>query len=156
MILDFTPERHAEPTGRTSSVLRELRAYWEYTRSGAGLPLSEDLFLSDLVDEMPYVLLAYEDKARFQIEFAGDAAADLLGGDPVGATTGSNSQLPPAIVQCIRSAAERREPAVATGAGIRIICLPFGAASGDVDLVLAGLDDDVIAEERGTVVSLVR
>ncbi|UUX51415.1 hypothetical protein NUH88_06890 [Nisaea acidiphila] len=156
MILDFTPERHAEPSGRTSWILRDLRAYWEYARKGSGLPLSEDLFLSDLVDEMPYVLLAYEDRARFQIEFAGDAASDLLGGNPIGATTGSNSQLPSAIVQCIRACAERREPAVATGAGIRIICLPFGAASGEVDLVLAGLDDAPVSGDRGKVVTLVR
>ncbi|WP_420403679.1 hypothetical protein [Nisaea sp.] len=156
MILDFRPERRAGSGERVDTVLRGLRAYWEFSRTDAPLPLSEHLFLSDLVDEMPHVVLAYHDNQRFQVEFAGEAAADLLGGSPIGATTGPNGGLPPALARCIRRSAERREPVVSTAAGFRIICLPFGAVSGDVDLVLAGLAEVAMLETGGTVVSLMR
>lgn len=156
MILDFRPERRAGSIERVDSVLQGLRAYWELSRADASLPLSENLFLSDLVDEMPHVVLAYHDRQRFQVEFAGETAADLLGGNPIGATTAPNGGLPPAVTRCIRRSAERREPAVSTAAGIRIICLPFGGGGDDVELVLAGLAEVAIQENSGTVVSLMR
>jgi len=156
MILDFRPERHAGSVRGADSVLQELKAYWEFSRTGTSLPLSENLFLSDLVDEMPHVVLAYQHKQRFQVEFAGEAAADLLGGNPIGATTVPDGGLPPAVARCIRRAAERREPVLSTSGGIRIICLPFDAASGEVELVLAGLAEVPALETSGTVVSLMR
>jgi hypothetical protein len=156
MILDFRPERRAGSIERVDSVLRGLRAYWEFSRTDASLPLSENLFLSDLVDEMPHVVLAYQDRQRFQVEFAGEAAADLLGGNPIGATTAPKGGLPPAVARCIRRSAEDREPVLSTAAGIRIICLPFGGAGGEVELVLAGLAEVTVLQNSGTVVSLMR
>lgn len=139
MILDFKPERRAGSVEPGDSVLEGLNAYWEYSRGGERLPLSENLFLSDLVDEMPHVLLAYRDNRLFQVEFAGDNAADLLGGSPIGATTAPHDGLPAAVSESIIASAERSAPARAAGAGLRVLCLPFAGAGGDVDLVLAGL-----------------
>ena len=158
MIVDFQLDRrlaHAEPL---SPVLRDLKVYWDFSRAQLVLPLSENLFLSDLVDEMPHVLLAYGENARFQIEFAGEAAAGLLGGEPIGATTEPGEGLPDELTRCILTAAQCHEPASGSADGMQFLCLPFSGAFAAVDVVLIGLVCVASMEIRagGTVISLGR
>ncbi|MCR9175152.1 MAG: hypothetical protein NXI19_04020 [Alphaproteobacteria bacterium] len=53
-----------------------LHAYWEEARTEDWLPLADDLFLGDLVEPMPHLMLAYHDVDgdAYRIEFAGAAA----------------------------------------------------------------------------------
>ena len=129
-----------------------------FFRAQQPLPLSEALFISDLVDQMPYVLLAYEEKRRFKIEFAGETAACLLGGSLIGATTEPGSELPQALIRCILNAAASREPAFGSMGAMQTLCLPFSGDSGTVDVVLVGLVDTAGsgAKTAGTVISLIR
>ena len=158
MILNFQPDRRFAQMEPLSSVLRDLRVYWDFSRAQLTLPLSENLFISDLVDEMPHVLLVYGEKSRFQVEFAGDAAADLLGGTPIGATTEAGGGLRDELTRCILAAAKTGEPAPGGMDGMQILCLPFCGEFDDVDVVLVGLVATANLESRtgGTVVSLVR
>ncbi|WP_193172555.1 hypothetical protein [Nisaea nitritireducens] len=158
MILNFKPDRRFAQTEPLSPILRDLRVYWDFSRAQLTLPLSENLFISDLVDEMPYVLLAYGENSRFQVEFSGDAAADLLGGTPIGATTEPGGNLPTALSRCILAAAETQEPASGAMGEMQILCLPFSGEFGTVDVVLVGLVGIASAEVHtgGTVISLVR
>jgi hypothetical protein len=66
--------------------LEDLQAYWEDQRAGAALPDGDELFLADLCEVMPNLLLAYLDPLRrtFRIEFAGASARGLLGGTLIG------------------------------------------------------------------------
>jgi hypothetical protein len=158
MILDFKPDRRFAQVEPLSPVLRDLRVYWDFSRAQLTLPLSENLFISDLVDEMPYVLLVYGENSRFQVEFAGDTAGGLLGGTPIGATTEPDGGLPGELTRCILAAAKSREPASGSIGGMQILCLPFSGEFGAVDVVLVGLVsvDNEAARTGGTVVSLVR
>lgn len=158
MILNFEPDRRSTQVEPLSPILRDLKVYWDFSRAQLSLPLSENLFISDLVDEMPYVLLAYGEKSRFQVEFAGDAAAGLLGGTPIGATTEPGSDLPEPLSRCILAAAETQEPASGAIGEMQILCLPFSGEFGSVDVVLVGLVGIAGVDFRagGTVISLVR
>jgi len=158
MILNFQPDRRFALTEPLSPVLRDLRVYWDFSRAQLTLPLSENLFISDLVDEMPHVLLVYGENSRFQVEFAGDAASGLLGGAPIGATTEPNGGLPGELTSCILAAAKSEEPASGSICGMQILSLPFSGEFGEVDVVLVGLVrvDNEDARTGGTVISLVR
>ncbi|MEO9902285.1 MULTISPECIES: hypothetical protein [Alphaproteobacteria] len=158
MILDFQSDRRFAQTEHLSPVLRDLRVYWDFSRAKLTLPLSENLFISDLVDEMPYVLLVYGEKSRFQVEFTGDAAAGLLGGQVIGATTEAGGGLPDELTSCILTAAKSQEPASGSIGGMQILCLPFSGEFGEVDVVLVGLVsvENEAAHIGGTVISLVR
>ena len=138
--------------------MSQLKDYWDFSRAQKSLPLSEALFISDLVDQMPYVLLAYEEKCRFKIEFAGETAACLLGGNLIGATTEPGSELPQALTRCILNAAASREPAFGSMGAMQTLCLPFSGGCGTVDVVLVGLVDTAGsgAKTAGTVISLIR
>ncbi len=158
MILNFQPDKRFAQTEPLSPVLRDLRVYWDFSRAQLTLPLSENLFISDLVDEMPYVLLVYGENSRFQVEFAGDAATGLLGGEAIGATTESDGGLPDELTGCILAAAKSQEPTSGSIGGMQILCLPFSGEFGEIDVVLVGLVsvDNEAARAGGTVISLVR
>ncbi len=68
--------------------LLRLHAVWEDQRADAALPDADELFLADLAELIPHLLLAcrHEEIGGFRIEFAGAAAAALLGLQPVGET----------------------------------------------------------------------
>ena len=53
-----------------------LHSYWEEARTEDWLPLADELFLGDLVEPMPHLLLAYHDVDgdAYRVEFAGAAA----------------------------------------------------------------------------------
>jgi hypothetical protein len=58
-----------------------LHSYWDEGRTEDWLPLADELFLGDLVEPMPHLLLAYHDVDgdAYRIEFAGAAArAELV------------------------------------------------------------------------------
>ncbi len=123
----------------------DLRRYWDDQRAGADLPDADELFLADLCEIMPSLLLAYFDPRRgsFRIEYAGSITRTLLGGEllglyPEGAEPGSmlswigagyagaGRLVPPGIVQI------RHGDLMATH-------LPYRNAGGKVGLILTAL-----------------
>ncbi|WP_028795553.1 hypothetical protein [Thalassobaculum salexigens] len=123
----------------------DLRRYWDDQRAGADLPDADELFLADLCEIMPSLLLAYLDPLRgsYRIEYAGAITRALLGGDLLGlypewaepGTTlswigagyaGSGRLIPPGIVQI------RHQDLMATH-------LPYRNATGKVGLILTAL-----------------
>ncbi|MDF1792117.1 MAG: hypothetical protein P1U88_09415 [Thalassobaculaceae bacterium] len=123
----------------------DLRRYWDDQRAGAALPDADELFLADLCEIMPNLLLAYFDPLRdaFRIEFAGAIARVLLGGDLIGqypewaepgtalswigaGYAGAGRLVPPGIVQI------RLQDLMATH-------LPYRDARGKVGLILTAL-----------------
>lgn len=159
MILSFKPGRRFTQSGPQSQILRGLQTYWELSRAQLNLPQSESLFISDLVNEMPYVLLVYGEKARFQVEFAGDAATDFLGAAPIGATTEPSGGLPRQLASCILLAAKTEEPSSGVTDGLQILCLPFAGEGNEVNVVLVGIVRKTCEHTLhvgGSVVSLVR
>lgn len=65
--------------------LDTLHDFWSALRAGDGVPRAEELYLTDLVETMPFLLLAYRHGRGFRIEFAGDVASRLIGTDLTGA-----------------------------------------------------------------------
>lgn len=57
-----------------------LHTYWHEARTGDWMPLADKLFLGDLVEPMPHLLLAYHDVDgdAYRVEFAGAAARSEL------------------------------------------------------------------------------
>jgi|GEM_PF-5726252 len=64
----------------------DLRRYWDDQRAGAALPDADELFLADLCEIMPNLLLAYFDPLRlaFRVEYAGSITRNVLGDPLVG------------------------------------------------------------------------
>jgi hypothetical protein len=64
----------------------DLRRYWDDQRAGAALPEADTLFLADLCEIMPNLLLAHYDPARraFRIEYAGSIVRGFLGAPLIG------------------------------------------------------------------------
>ncbi|MEQ8396715.1 hypothetical protein [Thalassobaculum sp.] len=64
----------------------DLRRYWDDQRAGADLPDADDLFLADLCEIMPNLMLAYFDPPHraYRVEFAGATVRLLLGGELLG------------------------------------------------------------------------
>ena len=123
----------------------DLRRYWDDQRAGSALPDADELFLADLCEIMPSLLLAYFDPLRglFRIEYAGSVTRTLLGGDLLGeypewaapgtplswigaGYAGAGRLIPPGIVQI------RHEDLMATH-------LPYRNAGGEVGLILTAL-----------------
>lgn len=123
----------------------DLRRYWDDQRAGADLPDADELFLADLCEIMPCLLLAYLDPLRgsFRIEYAGSVTRSLLGGELLGlypewaepgtalswigaGYAGAGRLIPPGIVQI------RHQDLMATH-------LPYRNADGKVGLILTAL-----------------
>lgn len=125
--------------------LTRLQAVWDDQRADAALPDADELFLADLADLLPRLLLASRDPGDggLRVEFAGAAARILLAVDPVG-------PLPEAMPE--------DDPLAWVADGLRRVCrpavpgphwaraddrlglfLPYGGFDGRVTLVLAGL-----------------
>ncbi|MFX4220818.1 MAG: hypothetical protein ACMVO3_07410 [Thalassobaculum sp.] len=64
----------------------DLRRYWDDQRAGADLPDADELFLADLCEIMPNLMLAHFDPLHraYRVEFAGANSRALLGGDLIG------------------------------------------------------------------------
>ncbi|WP_420562516.1 hypothetical protein [Thalassobaculum sp.] len=123
----------------------DLRRYWDDQRAGSDLPDADELFLADLCEIMPSLLLAYLDPLRgsFRIEYAGSITRTLLGGELLGAYpewaepgtvlswigagyAGAGRLTPPGIVQM------RHQDLMAAH-------LPYRNAGGKVGLILTAL-----------------
>ena len=123
----------------------DLRRYWDDQRAGADLPDADELFLADLCEIMPSLLLAYLDPLRgsFRIEYAGSITRRLLGGELLGlypewaepgtalswigaGYAGAGRLVPPGLVQI------RHQDLMATH-------LPYRNADGKVGLILTAL-----------------
>jgi len=141
--------------------LERLVAVWRDQRAGATLPAADELFLADMAEMIPHLLLAYrdEDTDDFEIEFAGAAARALLPLEPVGVVP-ERCPIEHPLAWLGTGFARVRRPAVPgllwmRAEGLVGLFLPYGAFDGRVTLVLAGIarwpvDDD------GTVVPLRR
>lgn len=141
MILRFESERLKEPSWKKNEVLAGLYDYWLANSTPYGAPLSESLFLSDLVSEMPHMMLAYACRGAFRVEFAGQNVRSLLGEDPIGWTTGGRAKaaLPRAVADCVAQAGRLGAPRSAVDAGMIVLSLPFASDVGSIDLVMSGL-----------------
>lgn len=125
--------------------LTRLQAVWEDQRADAVLPDAEELFLADLADLLPRLLLASRDPGdgRLRVEFAGAAARVLLAVDPVGPLP----EVMPEddsltwVADGLRRVCRLAVPAPHWArAEDRIgLFLPYGGFDGRVALVLAGL-----------------
>lgn len=144
MVLDIdgdTRSRLPEPI----RWLARLRATWEDQRADAGLPAADELFLADLAELVPSLVLACRDEVTggFRIEFAGAAARRLIELEPVGEIPEHGPAEHPLAWLGTGFVAARR-PAM-PGArwlrrGDRIgLFLPYGAFDGRVTLILAGI-----------------
>lgn len=144
MVLDIdadTRSRLPEPI----RWLGRLQAAWEDQRADAGLPAADELFLADLAELVPSLVLAYRDEETdgFRIEFAGAAARAQLELEPVGEIP-EHGPIEHPLAWLGTGFVGARRPAVPgprwLRRGDRIgLFLPYGAFDGRVILILAGL-----------------
>lgn len=144
--------------------LGRLLAVWDDQRADAALPDADELFLADLAEIVPNLVLAYRDDRTdcFRIDFAGAAARALLALEPVGTVPEHEVSAHPLAWLGIGFVRARR-PAVPgpqwvrSGAAIGLF-LPYGAFDGRVTLILAGVARwpaaAAVADGDGTVVPL--
>lgn len=125
--------------------LARLQATWLDQRAGAFLPAADELFLADLAELVPSLLLAHRDDEThgFRMEFAGAGARTLLELEPVGEIPEHGPIEHPLAWLGAGFVAVRR-PAVPVPRWIRRddrvgIFLPYGSFDRRVTLVLAGL-----------------
>ena len=140
--------------------LLRLLAVWQDQRADALVPDADELFLADLADMIPHLLLALrdEDTGGFRIEFAGAAAKAVLGPEPVGETP-EHGPLEHPLAWLGTGFVRARRPAVPGPRWLRAedrlgLFLPYGAFDGRVTLVLAGIARSPIAARGGRVVPL--
>ena len=129
----------------TARRLERLVAVWQDQRAGAALPDAHELFLADMAEMIPNLLLAYRDEEtdEFEIEFAGAAARALLPLEPVGLVPERCPAGHP-LAWLGTGFARVRRPAVPGLIWMRDealvgLFLPYGAFDGRVTLILAGL-----------------
>lgn len=125
--------------------LERLVAVWHDQRAGAVLPDADELFLADMAELVPHLLLAYRDEETddFRIEFAGGAARRLLSLEPVGELPERCPSGHP-LAWLGAGFVRVRRPAVPGMIWMREegrlgLFLPYGAADGRVTMILAGI-----------------
>lgn len=125
--------------------LERLVAVWQDQRGGAAVPDAQELFLADMAEMIPHLLLAYRDEEtdEFEIEFAGAAARALLPLEPLGVMPERCPAEHP-LAWLGTGFARVRRPAVPgllwmRAEGLVGLFLPYGGFDGRVTLVLAGI-----------------
>lgn len=125
--------------------LERLVAIWHDQRADAVLPDADEMFLADMADLIPHLLLAYRDGDTdgFRIDFAGGAARALLPLEPVGVTPEDCPAGHP-LAWLGTGFAQARRPAVPGLIWMRAesrlgLFLPYGGFDGRVTLILAGI-----------------
>lgn len=125
--------------------LGRLQAAWQDQRADAGLPAADELFLADLAELVPSLVLADRDEVTdgFRIAFAGAAARALLELEPVGEIPEHGPIEHPLAWLGTGFVAVRR-PAMPGPRWLRRsdrigLFLPYGAFDGRVTLILAGI-----------------
>lgn len=141
------PKKRGDVAGVTGDkVLDGLRDYWRRQCGAAPAPRSDGLYLSDLIREMPHILMCFRDGARFRIEFAGCEAQDLLGFDRTGEELrfDDSERILAGVARAGAIAARKRQPELSRGDGWMAIQLPFveacfAEACEEVSVLLVGL-----------------
>lgn len=125
--------------------LSRLQDAWEDQRAGAWLPAADELFLADLADLVPCLMLAHRDDETggFRIEYAGAAARELLELEPVGEIP-EHGPLEHPLAWLGTGFVAVRRPAVPGPRWLRRddrvgVFLPYGAFDRRVTLILAGI-----------------
>lgn len=125
--------------------LERLIAVWHDQRAEAALPAADELFLADMAELVPHLVLAYrdDDTDGFRIEFAGAAARALLPLEPVGVMPEDCPAEHP-LAWLGAGFARVRRPAVPgliwmRAEGLVGLFLPYGAFDSRVTLILAGI-----------------
>lgn len=125
--------------------LARLQAVWEDQRADAGLPAADELFLADLAELVPSLVLACRDEETggFRIDFAGAGARRLLELEPVGEIP-EHGPIEHPLSWLGTGFIEVRRPAVPGPRWLRRcdrigLFLPYGAFDGRVTLILVGI-----------------
>lgn len=141
---DATGDAAGLPAGPVRQ-LERLMAVWHDQRAEAALPSADELFLADMAELVPHLVLAYRDDETdgFRIEFAGAAARALLPLEPVGVLPEECPAGHP-LAWLGTGFARVRRPAVPgliwmRAEGLVGLFLPYGAFDGRVTLILAGI-----------------
>lgn len=139
--------------------MERLVAVWNDQRGEAALPDADELFLADMAELIPHLVLASRDDGTddFRIDFAGAAARSLLELEPVGEVPERCPQGHP-LAWLGTGFAQVRRPAIPGLIWMREqgrlgLFLPYGGFDGRVTLILAGIAAWP-AEDRGAVVPL--
>lgn len=124
-----------------NAVLERLRVFWHASRGSAAAPLADGLYLSDLIAEMPHVLLCFRDGEAFRIEFSGSEVQDLLGFDPTGEVLRQDDYVPVLMdmARCAEEMILQTVPRTGRGDCWRSLLLPYVDARQRVMVMLAGL-----------------
>jgi len=141
MIVDLSESIARRDSADGEGVLASLRDYWRAQRGDLATPPAETLYLSDLVAEMPHVLLCFRDEAAYRIEFAGTEVQDILGFDPTGEILLADDAEPllAALARSADKADRQARPESCRGDGWRSVLLPFQDARARVTVLLVGV-----------------
>lgn len=137
-------DRRGEGSAAPVPWLERLLAIWHDQRGGAALPAADELFLADMADLIPHLVLACRDDGDgFRIEFAGAAARALLPLEPVGVIPEACPAEHP-LAWLGTGFVRARQPAVPGLLWLRTegrvgLFLPYAAFDGRVSLILAGI-----------------
>lgn len=125
--------------------LERLIAVWHDQRAGAALPDAHELFLADMAEMIPNLVLAYRDEETddFEIEFAGAAARALLPLEP-GGLVPERCPIEHPLAWLGTGFTRVRRPAMPgmiwmREQGLVGLFLPYGGFDGRVTLILAAL-----------------
>ena len=140
--------------GRTATgiaILDEVLGFWTTQRGAAVLPLADELYLTDLVGVFPHLLLAYRHGRGFRIEFTGEVARALLGGDLTGScpTRADPDAARAALARNLGTAAALGVAGTSRCAGpqpFAAVHLPYADAEGGVMLVVTCLAPAPVTE----------
>lgn len=125
--------------------LARLQAAWEDQRGDAGLPIADELFLADLAELVPSLVLAHRDDETggFRVDFAGTAARGLLALEAVGETPEHGPAEHPLAWLGAGFLAARRPAAPGPrwlhSGDLVGLFLPYAGFDGRVILILAGI-----------------
>lgn len=166
MVVDIVGAAARRPLPEPVRWLARLHAMWEDQRADLVLPDADELFLADMAELIPHLILAYreESTAGFRVEFAGAAVRDMLALEPVG-TIPEDQALAHPLAWLAAGFLRVRRPAAPGPAWVRWegllgLFLPYGAFDGRVTMILAGIarwpaaggdvDQRVVPIRRGT------
>lgn len=145
MVMDIDGAAVRERLPEPIRWLGRLRTLWEDQRAEAALPAADELFLADMAELVPNLVLASRDEETelFRVEFAGASAKDLLALDPVG-TIPEHEPIEHPVAWLGAGFLRVRRPAVPGPHWLRRgdivgLFMPYGAFDGRVTLILAGI-----------------
>ena len=145
MVVDFRADRMRGCMPEPTRWLARLLAIWDDQRAEAALPDADELFLADLAEVIPNLVLAYRDDLTdgFRIEFAGATAKAVLPIEPVGVIP-EHELLQHPLAWLGAGFVRTRSPAVPGPQWMRCddtlgLFLPYGSFDARVTLILVGI-----------------